>query len=172
MPCVGFEVLTAAVLKSTIFWDITPFSPLRVNRRSGRTYRLHLQGWKISRSRNQSESRWQAVLAICSSETSVDSHRTTRRYIPADGNLQAMSSLLSLSILLYGVIGMAVFGAPTKSAEWVWPYLNTDDSLVTRILTRQLIIIVCIPPVLKLNKQLNILHNDTHVNKEIHILLQ
>jgi hypothetical protein len=26
---VGFEVLTAVVMKSTIFWDITPCSPLR-----------------------------------------------------------------------------------------------------------------------------------------------
>jgi hypothetical protein len=30
---VGFEVLTAVVMKSTIFWDITPCSPLKVNRR-------------------------------------------------------------------------------------------------------------------------------------------
>jgi hypothetical protein len=30
----------------TIFWDITPCSPLRVNRRFGRTHRLHLQGRK------------------------------------------------------------------------------------------------------------------------------
>jgi hypothetical protein len=28
---VGFEVLTVVVLKTTIFWDITPCSPLRVN---------------------------------------------------------------------------------------------------------------------------------------------
>jgi hypothetical protein len=28
---VGFEVLTAVVMKSTIFWDITPCSPLKVN---------------------------------------------------------------------------------------------------------------------------------------------
>jgi hypothetical protein len=34
---VGFEVLTAVVLKSTIFWDITPCSPLRVNQRFGGT---------------------------------------------------------------------------------------------------------------------------------------
>jgi hypothetical protein len=31
--CVGFEVLTAVVMKSTVFWDITPCSPLKVNRR-------------------------------------------------------------------------------------------------------------------------------------------
>jgi hypothetical protein len=37
-------VLTAVVTKATIFWDITPCSPLKVNRRFGGTYRLHLQG--------------------------------------------------------------------------------------------------------------------------------
>jgi hypothetical protein len=37
---VGFEVLRAVVMKSTILWDITPCSPLSVNRRFGGTYRL------------------------------------------------------------------------------------------------------------------------------------
>jgi hypothetical protein len=32
--------------KSIIFWDMTPFSPLSINRRIGGTYRLHLQGRK------------------------------------------------------------------------------------------------------------------------------
>jgi hypothetical protein len=27
----GFEILTAVVMKSTIFWDITPCSPLKVS---------------------------------------------------------------------------------------------------------------------------------------------
>jgi hypothetical protein len=27
-----YEVLTAVVMKGSIFWDITPFSPLKVNR--------------------------------------------------------------------------------------------------------------------------------------------
>jgi hypothetical protein len=57
---VGFEFLTAVVMKSSIFWDITPCSPLKVNWRFGGTCRLHLQGRKISRARNQRESRWQA----------------------------------------------------------------------------------------------------------------
>jgi hypothetical protein len=43
-------------LKSTIFWDITPCSPLKVNRCFGGTYRLHLQDRRIRRARNQ----WQA----------------------------------------------------------------------------------------------------------------
>jgi hypothetical protein len=58
---VGFEVPTAVVMKSTIFWDITPCSPLSFNRHFGEIYRLHLQGQKISRARNQRETRWQAL---------------------------------------------------------------------------------------------------------------
>jgi hypothetical protein len=30
---IGFEVLTAVVIKSSILWDIMPCSPLKVNRR-------------------------------------------------------------------------------------------------------------------------------------------
>jgi hypothetical protein len=43
--------------KSTLCWDITPCSPLKVNRRFGGIYRLHLQGRSISRLRNQRETR-------------------------------------------------------------------------------------------------------------------
>jgi hypothetical protein len=57
---VGFEVATAVVMKSTIFWDIPPSSLLKVNRRFGGTYRLHLQGQRTSLARNQRESRWEA----------------------------------------------------------------------------------------------------------------
>jgi hypothetical protein len=34
------------IIKSVIFWDITPCSPLRVNGRFGGTYHLYLQGRK------------------------------------------------------------------------------------------------------------------------------
>jgi hypothetical protein len=40
---VGFEVFTAVVMKSIIFWDMMPCSPLSCARRFGGTYRLHLQ---------------------------------------------------------------------------------------------------------------------------------
>jgi hypothetical protein len=43
MTYVGFEVFTAVVIKSTVFWDITPCSPLKVNRRFGGTYSLYLE---------------------------------------------------------------------------------------------------------------------------------
>jgi hypothetical protein len=89
-------------MKSSIFWDITPYSPLKVNQRFGGTCRLHLQDRRISLARNYREIRWQAELLffarvgtflrlflepICSSETSVGFQRTTRRYIPEDINL-------------------------------------------------------------------------------------
>jgi hypothetical protein len=48
----GFEVLTAVVTKNSAVWDITPCSPLKVNRRFGRTC-LHLQGGRVSQVRSQ-----------------------------------------------------------------------------------------------------------------------
>jgi hypothetical protein len=44
---VEYEVLTAMVMKSPIFWDITPCSPLKVNRLSEGTCCLHLQGRRM-----------------------------------------------------------------------------------------------------------------------------
>jgi hypothetical protein len=43
----GFEVFTVVVMKSIIFWDMMPCSPLSCNRHFGGTYRLHLQGRRI-----------------------------------------------------------------------------------------------------------------------------
>jgi hypothetical protein len=45
-----------------MFWDTMPRNQLRVNRSFGETYRLHLQGLRISRARNQRESRWYVPL--------------------------------------------------------------------------------------------------------------
>jgi hypothetical protein len=82
------------ILKSSIFWDITPCSPLKVNRRFGGTRTLHFQGRRISQTSKSLLAtcfhagffwlilrpwRWGAT---CSSETSVDFQRATRRYIP------------------------------------------------------------------------------------------
>jgi hypothetical protein len=54
----GFKVLTAVVMKSAMFWDITPC-------RFGRTYRPHLQVRRISRAKSQCESRWKAEPTRC-----------------------------------------------------------------------------------------------------------
>jgi hypothetical protein len=61
-------------MKSTLFCDIMPCSPLSVNRRIGGTYRLHLQGRKNKFSKKPA---WKQV----------DTQRTTRHYIPEDDTL-------------------------------------------------------------------------------------
>jgi hypothetical protein len=42
--CVGFDVLTAVLTESSVFWDRTQCSLLKANRRFGGSCRLHLQG--------------------------------------------------------------------------------------------------------------------------------
>jgi hypothetical protein len=97
-------------------WDITPCVPWKVNRRFGGRCRLHLRGRRLSQARNQrgkqsSALKWRRLVPpkcrlifkrlhgvisqkielfmemTCSSETSVDIQRTTRRYIPEDRTL-------------------------------------------------------------------------------------
>jgi hypothetical protein len=51
----GSEVITAAVVKISVFLDVTPCGPLKMNRRFGGTCHLHLQGVGILRTRNQNE---------------------------------------------------------------------------------------------------------------------
>jgi hypothetical protein len=46
---VGFEGLTAVVMESSIFWNLMPCSPLKVNSRFEGTCRLHLQCRRISK---------------------------------------------------------------------------------------------------------------------------
>jgi hypothetical protein len=85
--------------------NITPCSPVKVNRHFGGACRLHLQGRRIRQTRHKHEagsqqSRWNLALiassfilvfwlaysytlkmeATCSSETSVDFQQNTRRY--------------------------------------------------------------------------------------------
>jgi hypothetical protein len=86
-------------MKSTIC-DITPCSLLSLNRSFGGTYRLHRQGRKNKLSKKPeffppaitlvscSVYFWTLKMeAIYSSETSVDTERTTRYYIPEDATL-------------------------------------------------------------------------------------
>jgi hypothetical protein len=44
----GFEVLTAVVMKSTIFWDLMLCTLLKVNQHFRGTCHLHLHGRRIS----------------------------------------------------------------------------------------------------------------------------
>jgi hypothetical protein len=97
---VGFEFLTAMFMKSSIFWDMTPCSPLKCNRHLGVIYRLHLLGQSISQARYQYDPISEEVFAgfllgsffysrkkaTRSSETSVGFQLTTLRYIPQDNS--------------------------------------------------------------------------------------
>jgi hypothetical protein len=75
-----FEVLTAVVMKSSIFWDIMPCSPLIVNRRFRATC-LPLTFTLVSCSVYS----WTMKMeAICSFEMSLTFQRTAWRYIPGD----------------------------------------------------------------------------------------
>jgi hypothetical protein len=75
-------------MKSTIFWDITPCSPLSANLLArwflAQHFACHLLArWFLAElifSTLKME-------AMCSSETLVDTQRTTRCYIPEDGTL-------------------------------------------------------------------------------------
>jgi hypothetical protein len=76
-PIVGFEVFTAMVIKTIIFWDITPCSPLSVNL---------LVCWFLA----EIISSTLKMEAACSSETLVHTQRTTRHYIPEDDTLPSL----------------------------------------------------------------------------------
>jgi hypothetical protein len=103
---VGFEVLTPVLMKSS--WDITLCSSLKVNRRFGRTCRLHLQGLRMSQSRNQCESRRKAepsssivkMGARYSSENVVTFQGTIWRYISQDRTLRDASCFMQLNPLV------------------------------------------------------------------------
>jgi hypothetical protein len=86
---VGFEIFTAVVMKSIIFWDMTPCSLLSCNRRFGGTYRLHSACLLVLAEIISSTLKMEA---IPSSETSVVTQQTTRRHIPEDDTLQQLLS--------------------------------------------------------------------------------
>jgi hypothetical protein len=58
---IGSEVFIPVTMKNTVFWDVAPCRSC-VNQRFGGTYRLHLQGKKNPRVRNQRKQ-----VAVCSS---------------------------------------------------------------------------------------------------------
>jgi hypothetical protein len=69
------EVLTTVIMKSSVFWGVTPSSPLKLNWRFGGTYCLYLQVRKISQATNQCEASSKQTVKVeptCSFETSVD----------------------------------------------------------------------------------------------------
>jgi hypothetical protein len=118
--------------EESVFWDITPCSPLSVIRRFGGTYRLHLQGRKNKLSKKTA---WKQVEssayfstlkmeAICPSETSVDSQQTTRRYSPED------CTLYNILISLYSIEKVCYSKRRTRKTK---KYLYGNTSLRLRL---------------------------------------
>jgi hypothetical protein len=79
-------------LRISIFWDVTPCSPLKVNWRFGEIYPFHLQGRPLIGTCFTLISCLAYSLTLklganYSSEMSVDFQWATRRYSPGDGTL-------------------------------------------------------------------------------------
>jgi hypothetical protein len=87
--------------QSTIFWDITPCSPLRVNR-SGSACHL-LSHWFLLAYFSTLK-----MEAICSFEMLVDIQRTTWCYIPEDGTLHNHSCENLRSYKYKPVLGLSL----------------------------------------------------------------
>jgi hypothetical protein len=88
---VGFQILQALDVKSSVFCDITPCSLLKIIRRFGGIYLIDLQVLLATCLRLLSCLAYSSTLkmeATCSSETSVDFLQKTRRYIPENRILQ------------------------------------------------------------------------------------
>jgi hypothetical protein len=92
------------VVKSIIFWDITPCSPLSVNRRFGGTYRLHLQGRRSS-ARNQQANRYQIRITL-NNKTTKD---TQKKFYKA----------VAVHVLTYGSEIRAITTTTTAATETV-----------------------------------------------------
>jgi hypothetical protein len=75
-------------MKSSIFWDITPSSPLKTKRRFGgkcpRLFQVFLIAISFTMFSWLSCFSTMKMEATCFSETSVDFQRSTRGYIPED----------------------------------------------------------------------------------------
>jgi hypothetical protein len=76
----GFEVSIALLMKSSIFWDTTSWSPLKVNRRFEGTICLHLHCQRISQGKTEHEASSSPLKMkeTCFSETLDDFQRTVR----------------------------------------------------------------------------------------------
>jgi hypothetical protein len=106
---IWFQVLSAVVIKSSIFWDITPRSPLKVSR--------HIGGLLAARDLQVSCLSYSSILnmkATWSSETSVVFQHTVRRYIPEDRTIHYKKAFHTLD-----------HAATVTGKMSFLPYLNT-----------------------------------------------
>jgi hypothetical protein len=113
----GFE--PTILVTSSVFWNIRPYSPLKVNQRFRGTFRLCLQDRIIRQAKNECEAGSKIMVsclayfsalkmeATCTSETSVNFQRTTRLCIPDGRTLH--NHRLKAMILVSGPSNTAHF---------------------------------------------------------------
>jgi hypothetical protein len=89
---VGSEVFTLVVMKSTIFWDLTPCSPLKVSQHFGLPPAFTLV------------SLTQKMETVCSPEMSIDFQQTTQRYVPEGTTLQISLSSSVIFVMMSSTI--------------------------------------------------------------------
>jgi hypothetical protein len=133
-----------------LFSDITLCHP--VNKQFGGTYHLHLQRWRVTKSKKQAWSREQAklcfILVYClaysstqntklrhSSETSGDFHWTTRHYIPEDNSNSCYFHFINRQMLTAPWGGPALTRQPIitsclfKMRTHLWPDYTVEKPL-------------------------------------------
>jgi hypothetical protein len=113
---------------SYMFWDITPFIPLKVNLNFGGTCR---QGRRINQTRSQHDflaySSTLKMEVTFSSETSIDSQRTIWRYITGDRTLHNHRSDLINRLNCSGLVSYGISAEPSNIV------LNTVSDIGRRI---------------------------------------
>jgi hypothetical protein len=87
----------------TVFWIVTPYSLVEDHRHFGGRYHIHLNYQRVSQARKQQEG--PNTEAVLSSETSVDSSQTTRRYIPEDHSVNKCLDFGACASRLYQDLG-------------------------------------------------------------------
>jgi hypothetical protein len=123
-------------MKSAIFWNITVCGPLKVNQCFRGTFHLHLQGQRISQTRNQCERGCMQMLAysltlkmevICSSKTLVNFQWTTWCYIVSQDSVVSIATGYGLDdrgVRVQVSVGSRNFSSPHRPDRlWGSPYL-------------------------------------------------
>jgi hypothetical protein len=110
-------------MKRSVFWNITACSPLVVNRRFWRNISTRSKTSE-ARKRHGTERKQRLMIlkmeATCSSETSVDFHRTTLSYIPEERTLQNLTSYNRACLFLspYECVSLIPWLTPCNNVKW------------------------------------------------------